>query len=90
MICNDFFCEKCQLFKKSVECVVSVEKNKIIFDDAKKGGSNLMKRETKKKTLEILAKMAMATATKEANSACFLFGYQPKVPDELKKMRKKK
>ena len=49
-----------------------------------------MKRETKKKTLEILAKMAMATATKEANSACFLFGYQPKVPDELKKMRKKK
>lgn len=48
-----------------------------------------MRRETKERTLKVLAKMAIMSATKEANSACFLFGYQPKMPDELKKMRKK-
>ena len=36
-----------------------------------------MRKETKNKVLEVLAKMAMASASKEADSACFLFGYQP-------------
>lgn len=49
-----------------------------------------MRRETKKKVLEVLAKMAMATASKEADSACFLFGYQPKMPDKLKKIKKER
>ena len=31
--------------------------------------------------------MAMVSASKEADSACFLFGYQPKMPDKLKKIK---
>lgn len=49
-----------------------------------------MRKETKNKVLEVLAKMAMASASKEADSACFLFGYQPKMPDKLKKIKKRR
>lgn len=56
----------------------------------KKGGNNFMRKETKNKVLEVLAKMAMASASKEADSACFLFGYQPKMPDKLKKIKKRR
>lgn len=43
-----------------------------------------MEKNIKQKSLELLAKIVFLTAKKEANSACFLFGYQPKVPTELK------
>lgn len=50
----------------------------------------IMKKNVELKSLEILAKLAFSTAAKEANSACFLFGYQPKVPAALKEKKEKK
>lgn len=35
--------------------------------------------------LKIVSDMALANAKKEANSACIFLGYQPKVPEKLKK-----
>lgn len=49
-----------------------------------------MEKNKKQKTLELLAKVVFSTAEKEANSACFLFGYQPKVPTELKAKKSRK
>ncbi len=40
--------------------------------------------------LEKLAKGAFNTARKEADSACFCFGYQPRMPEKVKELRKKK
>lgn len=37
-----------------------------------------------KKALQFMSKIALANARKEANSACVLFGYQPKMPKNLK------
>ncbi len=45
----------------------------------------VMKKILETKALEILSKVAKKTAEKEANSACFAFAYQPKMPDALKK-----
>ena len=39
----------------------------------------------KKTSLGIISKVALASARKEVNSACVLFGYQPKMPKDLKK-----
>ena len=47
-----------------------------------------MNKDAKKKTLEVVARIVMATAVKEADSACLLFAYQPKMPDELKRRKK--
>lgn len=47
-----------------------------------------MKKDNEKKILQALSKLVMATAEKEADSACFLFSYQPKMPDELKKVKR--
>lgn len=49
-----------------------------------------MEKYIKKKSLELLAKIVFSTAEKEANSACFLFGYQPKVPTKLKAQKAEK
>lgn len=38
----------------------------------------------KKTALGIVSKVALANARKEVNSACVLFGYQPKMPKDLK------
>ncbi len=35
--------------------------------------------------LKIVSDMALANAKKEANSTCIFLGYQPKVPEKLKK-----
>lgn len=42
----------------------------------------------KKKALGIISKAALANARKEVNSACVLFGYQPKMPKDLKQQIK--
>ncbi|MFT3984209.1 MAG: cyclic lactone autoinducer peptide [Lachnospiraceae bacterium] len=49
-----------------------------------------MMKSIEKKSLELLSKAAMKTAVKEINSACLLFGYQPKMPDAAKKLKRKK
>ena len=44
----------------------------------------------KKTSLGIISKVALASARKEVNSACVLFGYQPKMPKDLKQKIKRK
>lgn len=44
-----------------------------------------MKERLCKKALEIASNAIYKTAVKEADSACLLFSYQPKVPKKLKK-----
>lgn len=44
----------------------------------------------KQKALRLISKAALANARKEANSACLLFGYQPKMPEKLKHFKKEK
>ena len=48
-----------------------------------------MKHTVEKKAMEVLAKVVKATAQKEADSACFLFSYQPKLPKQLKNKNQK-
>ena len=40
--------------------------------------------------LKLLAKAAYANAEKEANSACLFIGYQPKMPQKVKRTERKK
>lgn len=47
-----------------------------------------MQKGFKTKTLEIISKVILKTAAKEANSACLFLSYQPKTPADLKKLRK--
>ncbi len=47
-----------------------------------------MKKEIKKVPLKLMSKVILKSAKKEANSACFFIGYQPEVPDKIKKLRK--
>lgn len=44
----------------------------------------------KQKALRMISKAALGNARKEANSACALFGYQPKMPEKLKCFKKEK
>ncbi len=45
---------------------------------------------TKETILNRIAKSAYNTAKKEADSACFCFGYQPVMSQKVKDMKKKK
>ena len=47
-----------------------------------------MKRKLWLKAEKAMAKAARKAAEIEANSACMYFGYQDKMPDKLKKLRK--
>lgn len=47
-------------------------------------------KEIKKSILKKIAKTAYATAKAEADSACICFGYQPVMPEKVKKLRSKK
>lgn len=38
-----------------------------------------------KKLFKVIANSIFRTAVKQADSACMLFGYEPKKPDNLKK-----
>ncbi len=40
--------------------------------------------------LKLLTKTALASAKKEANSACMCLGYQPKMPEKVKGLKKRK
>ena len=51
------------------------------------GGDTMHK--MRKRALKILSNAALANARKEANSACILFGYQPKMPKDLKQRVKR-
>lgn len=42
----------------------------------------------KQKTLQLISKAALVNARKEVNSACAFFGYQPKMPEKLKRLKK--
>lgn len=44
-----------------------------------------MKNDVKKVTSKIISNVALNNAKKEADSACICIGYQPKVPQKLKK-----
>ncbi len=47
-----------------------------------------MKNQFEKKMLDVVSKVAMSNAKKTANSACVFFGYQSKLPDSVKTLRK--
>lgn len=44
----------------------------------------------KKVLLSLAAKSAYSTAKNEADSACFCFAYQPKMPQKVKDLKKKR
>lgn len=46
--------------------------------------------EMRKKVLNVISKAALVNARKEANSACVLFGYQPKISENAKEKLKRK
>lgn len=41
-----------------------------------------------KKMLSFMANLALKSAERQADSACLMFGYEPKKPESLKKNRK--
>jgi AgrD protein len=41
-----------------------------------------------KKVLNVVSKLAMSSAKKTANSACVFFGYQSKLPQSVKALKK--
>ena len=45
-----------------------------------------MKEKIEIKILKVISRAIMTTAIREANAACFLFSYQPKIPNGLKKI----
>ncbi|SHO50308.1 cyclic lactone autoinducer peptide [Anaerocolumna xylanovorans] len=47
-----------------------------------------MKNQLEKKVLNAVSKIAMGNAKKSANSACVFFGYQAKLPDSVKELKK--
>ena len=47
-----------------------------------------MKHELKKLSLELASKIILGSAKTEANSSCFFIGYQPKLPENAKKLRR--
>ena len=81
--------KNCKLYKKSVEYVTAIENKRFMYNNTKKRRCNILKHNVKVKTMEALAKVVKATAQKEEDSACFLFGYQPKVPSGLKNKKQK-
>lgn len=40
------------------------------------------------KVFEMVSKVALRTAKKQANSACMFLGYQPKAPDKINVLKK--
>ncbi len=42
----------------------------------------------KKKAKKMLSRYAVKTAVKSANTACFVYQYQPKTSDKIRKLRK--
>jgi cyclic lactone autoinducer peptide len=47
-----------------------------------------MKKEIEKLSLEMVSKVLLKSAQREANSSCFFIGFQPKLPETAKKLRK--
>lgn len=47
-----------------------------------------MKNDVKKLSLELVSKVIMKSVVRDANSACFFIGYQPKLPEDVRKLRK--
>jgi len=47
-----------------------------------------MKSQSKKLSFKIVSKAILNSAKTEVNSSCFFIGYQPKLPDNAKKLRK--
>lgn len=47
-----------------------------------------MKHQIKNLTLKIASKVILNSAKTEANSSCFFIGYQPQLPENVKKLRK--
>lgn len=45
-------------------------------------------KKVEKGILKVASKVVLKTVQREANSACFFLGYQPKAPENLKKLRK--
>lgn len=49
-----------------------------------------MKASRKERLLLCISKAILKTARKEADSACMFMGYQPKMPDSVKKLNTSK
>ncbi len=47
-----------------------------------------MKSQLEKRLLNAVSKIALGNAKKSANSACVFFGYQAKLPESVKNLRK--
>ncbi|WOO36379.1 cyclic lactone autoinducer peptide [Anaerocolumna sp. AGMB13020] len=47
-----------------------------------------MKNQVEKKVLNAVSKIAIGNAKKSANSACVFFGYQAKLPESVKELRR--
>ncbi|MBA4687355.1 MAG: cyclic lactone autoinducer peptide [Candidatus Galacturonibacter soehngenii] len=47
-----------------------------------------MSKSLTKLSLEVVSKAILKSAKKEVNSSCFFIGYQPKLPQNAKKLRK--
>lgn len=47
-----------------------------------------MERKVIKRSKEAVGKLAKAIAMRDANTACMLLCYQPKMPDSVKKLKK--
>lgn len=43
-----------------------------------------------KTAIHLISKMAYANAKKEADSACIFIGYQPRMPEKVKDLKRKK
>lgn len=59
-----------------------------IYDNLLRRKEGAMKASVAIKIKKVIAKIAKKSASIEANTACPLWNYQPKEPDELKKLRK--
>lgn len=47
-----------------------------------------MKNQIEKKMLGVVSKVALGNAKKTANTACIFLGYQAKLPESVKNLRK--
>ena len=66
-------------------CIISIV---IVVHRQIEIGGLIMKSQLEKKVLETVSKIAMGNARKTANSACVFFGYQAKLPESVKSLKK--
>ena len=58
------------------------------MQSSKKKEDFIMERKVIKCSKETIVKLTKVIATRDANTACMLLCYQPKMPDSVKKLKK--